>query len=385
MPIDYSLPYRLLQQQPDIDPMRIVGNTLAIRRQVLADQEAERQGEVRARELGDASRIREILSTNQGDLKAALPGIMPLSPKLGMDIEKHLDERGQAGAELSETKAKATKEELAGLLSKLQVASRLVSGMTEETFGDTKAAVQAIVGPDLAGYLGDSFSEARKQAAIRWGMSAAEQARAEHDALTAELTESRDRATERDRAADNIETNRHNQEMEKSARARAANTGRSTPTAYDRYLSRVARGLGKRVDDLTDAEEIAAKTAWEKTDFGGGGRGRPDGDIYWDRDRAEYSDYVRRQERASETDPTVSVDDFVTWRSRTKKRGEDSAPPSVGARPMSAPPQAGRPQTGSAGAGVRDPKTLVGKTVRLKDGRTVKVKAVKPDGSLVIE
>lgn len=356
MPLDPSLP---LQVRPSgFDPGRIMSEAVVgFQKGKALDQEQA----IQARNLKDQNTIREILTKTGGNLEAAVPEVMAINPEMGMKLQQNVAQTARATAE-----QRAAELDLAG--KKLRYASPLLSTTTAETFDMTKKVVTELFGADIAANLGNSYEEfePKKAGLIKWGMTAAEQLKAEHDELMATLTRQRDEKAAADKADDN-----------KRMAAKDAKDAADKEADNKRQAAR----------------DKAEQEHWQRQDRTAADNseryrreGKPAGDVFWDRDREEYKDYVANATRANED---AQVEPFSTWRMREKQRGSVSMAPA--ARPVVNPnygkgkPAAAPTPAAAAPAPARDPKQLVGKTVRLKDGSTRKVKAVNPDGTLVFE
>jgi hypothetical protein len=181
MPIDSSIP--LSVRMPEFQsPMSTLGSLMQLQGMQQQAQSNSMLLQQRQREVQDDHAIRSAIQ------KHAAPGGMPDYDSAAADLDasgfgsaavKLRTSVYQQRKELGESIAKQQEN----LKTRLGLAAQIAQGIDDESsFQRGKKAISSLIGEDLAANLGDTYDPVTVKRGIKWGMSAKDNAEAQHNA-----------------------------------------------------------------------------------------------------------------------------------------------------------------------------------------------------------
>jgi len=181
MPIDPSIPLSL--RAPDLQsPTQTLGSLMQLQNMQQQNASNAMLLQQRQREVQDDHAIRSAIQ------KHAAPGGMPDYDSAAADLDaagfgsaavKLRTSVYQQRKELGESLAKQQEN----LKTRLGLAAQIAQGIDDESsFQRGKKAISSLIGEDLAANLGDTYDPVTVKRGIKWGMSAKDNAEAQHKA-----------------------------------------------------------------------------------------------------------------------------------------------------------------------------------------------------------
>lgn len=181
MPIDPSIPLGIRPAQFE-SPLQTLGSMMQLRGLQQQQQANGLQLQNQQRAVQDDQAMRGAIR------KFSAPGGMPDFDAAAADLESQ--GFGTAALKLRDSvfdqrkkMADGYKVQQENLKTRLGLASQIAYGINDEsTFQRAKKAIGGLLGPDLAGQLGDTYDPETVKKAMAWGMTAKEQADVQHQA-----------------------------------------------------------------------------------------------------------------------------------------------------------------------------------------------------------
>lgn len=170
MPLNPNIPLSVGSTNRVATPTEAMGRALTLRKLQMEYGAAQRQEADEIRAVQDEAAVRAAFQRYGNDSEKVLDALYRSSPGAAQKYETHLTTQRM-------NQAKELGEQLKNYQTQLQTAGQLVQGMGRENAGSVKAAIAGMFGPEMANGLPDPDDpdfDQKREAAISWGMTAAE-------------------------------------------------------------------------------------------------------------------------------------------------------------------------------------------------------------------
>lgn len=170
MPLNPNIPLSVGSTNRVATPTEAMGRALTLRKLQMEYGAAQRQEADEIRAVQDEAAVRAAFQRYGNDSEKVLDALYRSSPDAAQKYETHLTTQRM-------NQAKELGEQLKNYQTQLQTAGQLVQGMGRENAGSVKAAIAGMFGPEMANGLPDPDDpdfDQKREAAISWGMTAAE-------------------------------------------------------------------------------------------------------------------------------------------------------------------------------------------------------------------
>lgn len=171
MPLDPTIPLQAVATRPQqintpSQTLENIGRADLMRatvdQQGLENQLLQQRVTAEKKEAADRAAAEQIFKDSGGDIEKAIPQIMQINPKLGLELQ-----------ELAQKEAKANFERVSAGLKKLddQLATgmRIAAGITDQTTFDLLKPGIERLSPEISGWLGTQYDPAKQEQLLQWG------------------------------------------------------------------------------------------------------------------------------------------------------------------------------------------------------------------------